>query len=196
MGIARGPVRAAVAASALVVLAALAVTAGCGNPDRLSQPQRLGRSAAGSASPSGFRPDATGPTDQASCDPATDPVCFPTDQPTDTALPTGFGTDDTTGADQFGSGAGLCPATAPDNPAIVSAANRLSNGRLPAGVTVTNTQCSGAYLVADLTAPNLGTIQLVMRQDGTNWTGIAVGSYLCGSTALNGADAAKALLNC
>jgi hypothetical protein len=196
MGVARGPVRAAVAASALVVLAVTAVTAGCGNPDRLPQPQTLSRSPArpaGTGSPSGL------PDDQSSCDPDTDPTCFPTDLPTDTGLPTGYATgtygSSQYGGDQFGS-TGTCPSNAPADPAVISEANRLSGGKLPAGVTVSDKQCAGSYLVADLTAPNLGTIQLVMRQNGATWTGIAVGSYLCGSAALNGADDARTLLNC
>jgi hypothetical protein len=197
MDVARGRVRAAVACSALVVLAALAVTAGCGNPDRLPKAQRLSQSparpAAGTGSPSGF------PDDQTSCDPDTDPVCFPTDVPTDTSLPTGYGntsTYDPYGTDQFGTTTGTCPSTAPADTAVISEANRLSGGKLPAGVTVSDKQCAGSYLVADLTAPNLGTVQLVMRQNGSTWTGVAVGSYLCGSSALNGADDAKTLLNC
>jgi hypothetical protein len=194
MGVpARGPVRAAAASVALVVLAALAVTAGCGHTDRLPRPQRLSASppaGAATGSPSGNPDDRS-----ASCDPDTDQGCYPTD----TALPTGYGSTDY-GTDGYGSdpygGTATCPSTAPADTAITSEANRLSGGKLPSGVTVTDKQCAGSYLVADLTAPNLGTIQLVMRQDGSRWTGIAVGSYLCGSSALANAADARTLLSC
>jgi hypothetical protein len=202
MGVpARGPVRAAVAVAALVALAALAVSAGCGRGDRLPQPQRLSQSPPGRMSAVGT----ADPSDQARCDPDTDPECFPTDFPTGdgSGFPSAYGTDrygadpygtDAYGADPYG-GTG-CPSTAPTDAVIRSEASRLSNGRLPSGVTVADKQCAGAYLVADLTAPNVGTVQLVMRQDGTKWTGLAVGSYLCTSSALAGATDAKTLLNC
>lgn len=93
------------------------------------------------------------------------------------------------------SAATTCPPGAPTGSAILAAARRVSHGKLPADTVVGTPHCSGDYLVADLTAPSLGTIRAVLHRTNSGWRAVAVGSYPCKAVTA-APTAARALLGC
>ncbi|MGA8113367.1 MAG: hypothetical protein WCA46_06870 [Actinocatenispora sp.] len=149
------------------------------------------------APPAGTEPPAPG-----ACGTAQPGGALPPGAPTPgypTGYPTGYGTPGYPPPANYPTGGPsmdtTCPAGAPNEADILSMARHVSDGQLPADTAVTDRRCAAGYLVADLTAPQVGTVHAVLHDTGTGWRAVAVGSYPCRDVRSAPPDA-RTLLGC
>jgi hypothetical protein len=88
-----------------------------------------------------------------------------------------------------------CPAYAPSDRTILTLAALKATDGLPTGTTVAARRCADEYLVADLSAPKVGTIRVVLQHGTGGWHAVAVGSYPCHALS-TAPPAARNLLDC